>query len=305
MFDSIWLFAAFAALLAPVVLFNARSLFLHKHARRHRLVGLVYVCFLVVFVGSIDVSDSAALLFAVDVMFGVLGCYLTYTAAFDFEKHHKRVDNRGKSGTLDDDKTVTHAEMLEHLFYQVVNLACIAYLHVVVQVEHVAARALLCLLATLPWLVRDRFPVHSFSQNYDGQPLTVTAALYRAKKYQYVLLKHALIHGLNVSAVFAPAGESWPAMRNFRLYWLALNASYVFEFFLQTLVKRRHLQQWKMLLMHAPLMVFATVTAVQTLLDLVSPVAALTSFALNMAHRKHDVVNTCIVLCVVWASRSE
>lgn len=305
MFDSLWLFALFLALLAPVVLLNARSLFLHKHARRHRLVGMVYLLFLGVFVGSIEVRDSAALLLAVDVLFGVLGCYLTYSAAYDFEKHHKRVDNRGKSGTLEQDKTVTHAEMLEHLFYQFVNLGSIVYLHAVGHVEHVALRAALCLLATAPWLVRDRFPVHSFSQNYDGQPLSVTALLYRAKKWQYVLLKHALIHGLNVSAVFAPAGQSWPSTRHFRLYWLALNASYVFEFFLQTLVKRRHLEQRKMLLMHAPLMLFATVTALQTLLDLVSPGAAALSFALNMLNRKHDVANTCVVLCVVWALRSQ
>jgi hypothetical protein len=289
------LFALFAALLCPVVLINARTLFTHRHARRHRLLGLGYLIFLGAVVLSVERRKPAWLQFVVDVVFGALGCALTLSAAADFEKAHRRVDNRGRSGTLDDSATVTRAEMLEHAFYQVLNLVQIVYLHALAHVEAVPLRAALCVLATMPWLVRDRFPVHSFMANYAGQPFTVTNVLYRLKKWQYVLLKHALIHGLNISIAVAPM-TSVANDVGFRTYWLALNASYVFEFFLQTLVKRRMLAQRAMLAMHAPLMLFATVTAVQTLVRFVRPTPVALSFLLNMLNRKHDLINTSTTL---------
>jgi hypothetical protein len=291
------LFALFAALLCPVVLVNARTLFTHRHARRHRWLGLGYLVFLGAVVLSVERREPAWLQFAVDVVFGALGCALTLSAAADFEKAHRRVDNRGRSGTLDDSATVTRAEMLEHAFYQALNLVQIVYLHALAHVDAVPLRAALCIVATMPWLVRDRFPVHSFMANYAGQPLTVTNVLYRLKKWQYVLLKHALIHGLNISlAVFYTRPVANDA--GFRTYWLALNASYVFEFFLQTLVKRRMLPQRAMLAMHAPLMLFATVTAMQTLVRFVRPTPVLVSFLLNIFYRKHDLINTSAALGV-------
>lgn len=59
--------------------------------------------------------------------------------------------------------------------------------------------------------------------------------MYRLKKYQYLLYKHFLLHGLNISV--AISGEAIAATPPFRLYWLSLNAAYVLEFFLQTLVR--------------------------------------------------------------------
>ena len=48
---------------------------------------------------------------------------------------------------------------------------------------------------------------------------------------QYLLYKHCLLHGLNVSA--AIDGLTLATDAPFRMYWLCLNTSYVFEFFLQ------------------------------------------------------------------------
>jgi hypothetical protein len=297
--DPLWLWFCFCASVLPFVCWNARTLFAHRHARRHRLLGLAYLCFLALFVVSIEHRESELALLVVDALFGVLGCLLTLSAAFDFQKQHSRVDNRGRSGTLDDTATVTYAEMIEHAFYQLVNCVNVLFLHALAHVDRVSLRCALCVLATSVWLLRDRFPVHSFMANYSGQPLTVTNVLYRVKKWQYLFLKHCLLHGLNVSAVFCTA--NLPASRNFRLYWLALNASYTFEFFLQTLVKRRMLAQRNMVLMQQVLMLFATVTSLRVVADSVLPLAAATSFALNMLNRKHDVVNTVVVLGIVWA----
>jgi hypothetical protein len=63
-------------------------------------------------------------------------------------------------------------------------------------------------LATLPWLLRSRFPVHSFSDNYTKHHRPVTSFLYRLKKWQYVLYKHMLLHGLNVSVAVAAAADA-------------------------------------------------------------------------------------------------
>ena len=57
-----------------------------------------------------------------DVGLGVLGTAATLTAASDFA-HHKRVKNVA-SGVLDEDATVSHAEMIEHSFYQVRGVVC-------------------------------------------------------------------------------------------------------------------------------------------------------------------------------------
>ena len=73
------------------------------------------------------------------------------------------------SGALDEDQTVTREEMLEHAFYQLLNLAQALFLHASVRspipVELLAAaatRALALAAVTAPWLAARRLP---------GQPL--------------------------------------------------------------------------------------------------------------------------------------
>ena len=77
--------------------------------------------------------------------------------------------------------------------------------------------------------------MNSFSANYIDKPANIVRVLYRLKKYQYLIYKHWLLHGLNIS--IAITGEAIACRIFFRLYWLSLNAAYVFEFFLQTLVR--------------------------------------------------------------------
>ena len=48
------------------------------------------------------------------------GTTATLTAATDFQ-HHKHAKNKA-SGTLDEQSTVTYSEMMEHSFYQMLNL---------------------------------------------------------------------------------------------------------------------------------------------------------------------------------------
>ena len=60
-------------------------------------------------------------------MQGLLGCLLTFSAAYEFQ--HKNVKNVA-SGTLDQHAIVTYSEMIEHLFYQIVNFVQIVYFHI-------------------------------------------------------------------------------------------------------------------------------------------------------------------------------
>jgi hypothetical protein len=104
----------FFAVVAAVVL-RSPQMFTGRHARRHRLCGLAYL--LCLFAGLVDRFTPFIDSFAWDVMLGLAGTAATVTAALDF-KHHKHVKNVA-SGVLDEDATVTDAEMLEHAFYQV------------------------------------------------------------------------------------------------------------------------------------------------------------------------------------------
>ena len=129
-----------------------------------------------------------------DICLGILGISTTFSAAFDFKKGHSSVKNKA-SGTLDEDATVTYSEMIEHGFYQIVNLAQILYLHAVDSHSHslsVPRALVMALAATAPWQFRDRFPINRFSDNYTkGQSATsLISILYRAKKYQYIFYKH-------------------------------------------------------------------------------------------------------------------
>jgi hypothetical protein len=130
---------------------------------------------------------------------------------------------------------------------------------------------------------RSIFPTNRFSDNYNRRVLAsrlstserhgngttnatsadlraFTSFLYRLKKYQYVFLKHVLQHGLNIGVAMesvlrltltdseiANAPAPLVDCVQFRLYWLCVNAAFVFEFFMQTLVKKRMLKQRTML----------------------------------------------------------
>ena len=163
-----------------------------------------------------------------DVLLGFCGTALTLSAASAFSRGN--VVNRA-SGALEKEATVTASEMLEHAFYQVLNSLQAGFLHCLPAVRGTPRRAALCLLVTgTPWLVRHRFPVNSFSKNYANSPWTLVNLLYRAKKYQYVAYKHALLFGLNATLALSSARDCLPqTSRTFRLYWVLLNAAYVLE----------------------------------------------------------------------------
>lgn len=84
--------------------------------------------------------------------------------------------------------------MLEHSFYQALNLVQALYLHWLGSRAGGAGllgRLAGCLAATSPWLLRGLFPVNSFSDNYaSGTPAAARAwtfigIMYRTKKWQY------------------------------------------------------------------------------------------------------------------------
>lgn len=82
---------------------------------------------------------------------------------------------------------------------------------------------------------------------------------------------------------------------HFRLYWLCLNTAYTCEFFLQTLVKRRYMQQRSMLVLNQLLMLASTIAAVGVLGGVSAPLA-LFSLSLNFARRGRDFSNAALVL---------
>lgn len=223
--------------LSWVSLRHGRRLFLGRHGRSHRLLGLAYLLWLGV--GCIHLWHTGPMpWYAINVVLGVLGVATTQSAAMAFKDAHSRAKNPA-SGTLDQRAVVTYDEMIEHAFYQGLNLAQVMYLHLVAEVLWLWARVALAMLVILPWWWRGRFPVNSFSANYRSPSTanTVVGVMYRVKKAQYLLYKHALLHGLNVSV--AVAGLKLAGTPPFQSYWLLLNAAYVMEFFLQTLVRRR------------------------------------------------------------------
>ena len=192
--------------------------------------------------------------------------------------------------------------------------------------------------------MRYKFPVNSFSANYtvEGRDRwALTSVLYRLKKYQcvvlmvvhscrnsqellwsvaflsrYVLYKHALFFGLNITAATLGA-RGITTKRYFELwviqyhcviswhdrclivecgrYWLCLNCSYVMEFFLQTLVKRGYAtQRWLMVMQHL-LMSISTVTALQVLWYHVELRLAAVSIFLNFSNRGHEGINMVVL----------
>lgn len=164
---------------------NGLKLFTLHHGRTHRLAGLFHLCWLLLGLslcfGHQNENDEKfhikCLLY--DIILGISGIITTLTASTSFP--HKHILNRpGESGTLSNRAIVTQAEMVEHSFYQGVNLVQGLYLHLVTTswaadlngygaMTGFAKRFGMLFLVTLPWTVRKRFPVNSFSANWKNQ----------------------------------------------------------------------------------------------------------------------------------------
>jgi len=279
-----------------------------------------------------------------DITLGTSGIITTLTAASSFP--HKHIHNRpGESGTLSNDAIVTQGEMVEHSFYQGVNLVQVVYLHLVTWKVDLDEERLsivvvfvkrfgMLLLVTLPWAIRKRFPVNSFSANWrrknvemkknnrhhntnggirvgtekESKYLWLINGMYRFKKWQYVFSKHVILHGLNISV--ASSYQSYknddttlplPLTPQWRIFWLLLNTSYVMEFFLQSLVKRQVLSQKFMMVLNALLMISASIASMESnVLGQVKVEAALISLFLNFYNRGHDVLNTMVTFIIVY-----
>lgn len=293
-------------------------MFAKRYGRRHAILGLTYLVWLLVgFYGATFYSSTNSYSFiygdpiitinqsyswlAYDATLGVLGVLLTISAAIEFKHDHVK---NSASGTLDEHATVTNKEMLEHSFYQGLNLVQVLFLHATAGDTNALYRWAAVLLATSPWLVRSRFPIHHFSDNYnklDERSSGLVRLLYRIKKYQYVFYKHFLLHGLNISV--ALTGHDLPTATSFRLYWLLLNTAYVMEFFLQTLVKGRYMGQSTMLFLQKVLMLASTLAALRVLQH-VHFILSLCSLAMNFKYRNQDVLNTMTILLLWIAIRS-
>lgn len=319
----------FLALLC-VALSNFQPLFLAAHGRSHRLAGAALLFWLCV--GVLQTlkqyyrqQDYRPTWLYYDTVLGVLGITTTLTAARDFP--HKLVQNaKGQSGSLSNKALVTQAEMIEHSFYQGLNLLQAWYLHfLTTTVQKSNNRVVVAFLAlvgvTSPWCIRHHFPVHSFSHNWKVTPshqrTPQETILYRIKKAQYLFYKHVLLHGVNITvALFQstiPSSTPLPCTLPWRVYWLALNTSYVMEFFLQTLVRRNLLATVHMFRLQRWLMATSSVAAVWVLIQLLwmesellwwrPPLTCLTSLVLNFTNRHQDVTNVLLTaaLFYYWA----
>ena len=287
-------FGLFFAAVTLLVAVNFRRLFGGRNARRHRIAGAVHFVNLVLLFLTKRPS--------MDFVVGVSGILVTVTAFLDFP--HRNVRNEA-SGTLDEDTTVTESEMLEHSFYQGLNLVQSIALHALQARPSLMARGLLVALVSAPWLGRSKFPVNSFSKNYNDKATTLTRVMYRVKKYQYLLYKHALLHGLHLTVILqrAPHLDLLVSSSAFRLYWVGLNTSYVMEFFLQTLVKRRYLPQSVALLLNGILMLPSSIAGLVVLRNAVDPALAVLSLVLNFLHRYHDFSNTLALAAILLLLR--
>jgi hypothetical protein len=286
-------------------------LFLRRHAVTHRAAGIGHFATIMLGVACLFVSQPVhhkLLWLLYDVLLGVFGVLATLTAAADFP--HKHVKNaKGQSGTLSERAFVTQSEMIEHSFYQCLNLLQSVYLHAMDYLgknsTRMESRLVLLCVVTSPWFVRNRFPIHSFSSNWkeeaaEREHTWIELWLYRIKKCQYIFYKHAILHGINVS-VAVPASSSLhdtsgiPHTTSWRIFWIALNLSYVMEFFLQTMVKRRLISQQGMLALQWLLMTVSSLAAFDAVLGPLRMEVFVMSLLFNFYNRGHDVLNTMLV----------
>ena len=295
-------------LLYPVI-FNFAMLFFKKYGRMHRFFGLLLLIqlFIGVIVFIYENKKKVSLnniypniYFKYDITLGIMGIIVAQSAVYDFSLGHN-VKNRA-SGVLDQDTVVTTSEMQEHVYYQVLNLVQICYLHFIDSNWSFFNRSFALFAVTAVWLVRSHFPVNKFSDNYTkGQSsFSLISIMYRTKKYQYVFYKHFLLHGLNAYQAFRNDERGKIVLQSyFRIYWLCLNMSYVFEFFLQSLVRGRFLKQSKMLIMQQILMIASTLAAIIVVLNDVNFAIAIFSLILNFINRSMgDTVNLFIAVSV-------
>ena len=292
--------AFFVARLLLIVIVH-RRMFTPRYGRGHRLFGLLLLGHLSI--GLVDArfgnTIPPSILWIYDATLSLLGLSVSFSAARDFGPSHRHVSNDA-SGVLDEHATVTVEEMLEHCFYQGLNLVQVLYLHLA-PLFVPRLRVCMALGATAPWLGRRYFPVNSFSANYSrpdvGGRTRLIRTLYRLKKYQYIFYKHFLLHGLNASIAVASFSRSGDLVSRpyFRIYWVCLNTAYVCEFFMQTLVKRAYISQRWMLILQQLLMFASTVAALRVL-EVVRLLPALISLGLNFQRRGREVSNMAIVL---------
>eukprot|EP00600_Ochromonadales_sp_CCMP1393_P008662 CAMPEP_0174969434 /NCGR_PEP_ID=MMETSP0004_2-20121128/8758_1 /TAXON_ID=420556 /ORGANISM="Ochromonas sp., Strain CCMP1393" /LENGTH=152 /DNA_ID=CAMNT_0016218919 /DNA_START=253 /DNA_END=708 /DNA_ORIENTATION=- len=108
------------------LMIHKKRMFMKQQGRRHALLGLAY--FLWISTGFLNLlrHEEMVNFLLFDVVLGILGILLPLSAAEDFS--HKRIKNIA-SGTLDAHATVTHSEMIEHSFYQAINLVQVLFFH--------------------------------------------------------------------------------------------------------------------------------------------------------------------------------
>ena len=133
--------------------------------------------------------------------------------------------------------------------------------------------------------------------------------LYQIKKWQYVFYKHTILHGLNISVAFpakSAASKSeaipLPLSSSWRTFWLCLNSSYVFEFYLQSLVKRRFISQRSMLALQRVLMTASSISALLAVKGVVRPEICAMSVMMNFRNRGRDVLNVLFVALTAGVS---
>ena len=99
---SVWItllgFGFFLILLSLPVLQSFRSIFLGRYGRRHRLVGLAYLLFLIGGYTHLLVEGSTPVFF--HIMLPFAGVCLTVTAALDFEVRTHKGQPRTGRGTV-------------------------------------------------------------------------------------------------------------------------------------------------------------------------------------------------------------
>ena len=129
-----------------------------------------------------------------DFLLGCFGIIATLTASKAFPHKYvtnKQINEYKQSGTLHQKAIVTQSEMIEHSFYQLINLCQAMYLHTMWYIVHhqqndatttensmilgmvvpattpiIIRRMVLLWLVTSPWYFRKLVPVHSFSHNW-------------------------------------------------------------------------------------------------------------------------------------------
>jgi len=255
----------FFSLLLLCLLKHIPHLFLRWEGYSHRLAGACHLSWLLFGISfllspsPLASSSTTSWMYQCvmyDIILGVLGTLTTLTAARDFP--HRRITNApGQSGTLSHVAIVTQNEMIEHSFYQGLNLVQALYLHGmswwnIHRGEEESSgsgsgsgmgmimNVMALWVVTSPWLIRKKFPVHSFSANWtketqdamkhsqqqstssgmkrhvstmsrlhakkkhhhQQQQQRLEKLLYQIKKWQYIFYKHVILHGLNLSVAF-------------------------------------------------------------------------------------------------------